>query len=92
MLASSRYLYGRGATDDKGPIVACLAAVKELHDEGKLNHVNLCFIIEGEEEAHSSGLEDVVTQNRDWICLGSRVAGILISNNYWVDESVPCLT
>jgi acetylornithine deacetylase/succinyl-diaminopimelate desuccinylase-like protein len=66
--------------------------VKELHDEGRLDHLNICFIIEGEEEAHSTGLEDVVAKTRDWICLGSRVAGILISNNYWVGESVPCLT
>ena len=28
------YLYGRGATDDKGPILATVFAVKELLEEG----------------------------------------------------------
>ena len=29
-------IYGRGSSDDKGPLVACMYAVKKLNDEGKI--------------------------------------------------------
>ena len=55
------YLYGRGATDDKGPILATVFAVKELLEEGKLlEHLNVVFLYEGEEESSSAGFRQIV--------------------------------
>ena len=48
-------LYARGITDDKGPIVLSLLAVKLLEDNEKLA-VNVKFVVEGEEEAGSQNL------------------------------------
>ena len=91
------YLYGRGATDDKGPILATVFAVKELLEEGAvagkggkgkgrgggkgvggstgsgdsgegegadagglLDHLNVVFLYEGEEESSSEGFRSIV--------------------------------
>ncbi|MFQ5689607.1 MAG: M20/M25/M40 family metallo-hydrolase [Gemmatimonadota bacterium] len=50
-------LYARSASDDKSPIVALLAAVDALGDQGRLPTANLKFLFEGEEEAGSPNLE-----------------------------------
>eukprot|EP00741_Cyanophora_paradoxa_P020844 tig00021314_g20122.t1 len=84
------YLYGRGATDNKGPVVAVCYAVKELLEEteGELP-VNVAFVVEGEEEANSDGLEEAILRNREWL---ADTQVILVSNNYWLGESRPCVT
>ena len=56
------YLYGRGASDNKGPILACIFAASELQEEQKLD-VNVKFLIEGEEENGSVGFFQAVDQN-----------------------------
>ena len=43
-------LYGRGVLDDKGPILACLFAVKELLDKGYKPTKKIKFIFGGNEE------------------------------------------
>ena len=40
-----RFLYGRGVSDDKGPLLATIFATKALLDAGKLD-VDVSFIIE----------------------------------------------
>ncbi len=57
-------LYARGATDMKGPICACLAAVDALVASGGMP-VNLRFLLEGEEEVGSPHLESFVAARRD---------------------------
>jgi acetylornithine deacetylase/succinyl-diaminopimelate desuccinylase-like protein len=94
------FYYGRGATDNKGPIMSEIFAVKELVEElrtqggdGEMAMANVAFIYEGEEESASAGLQEVLNTYRSWLCQGSaRVAGILISNTTWVGDDRPCLT
>jgi acetylornithine deacetylase/succinyl-diaminopimelate desuccinylase-like protein len=50
-------LYGRGASDDKGTIVAALAALDVLKERGKALSVNVKYLFEGEEEQGSPHLE-----------------------------------
>jgi hypothetical protein len=57
------YLYGRGVSDNKGPLLASILATKALLDAGELD-IDVCFIVEGEEESglglDQRGLEAVV--------------------------------
>jgi acetylornithine deacetylase/succinyl-diaminopimelate desuccinylase-like protein len=50
-------IYARSASDDKGPIVALLAAIDALHAKKIPLAVNLKVIFEGEEEAGSTNLQ-----------------------------------
>lgn len=67
-------LYGRSASDDKAPIMAVLVALDALRAMNRKPTVNLKFFFEGEEEAGSANLEELVNRNRDllkadvWIC------------------------
>jgi acetylornithine deacetylase/succinyl-diaminopimelate desuccinylase-like protein len=56
-------LYGRSASDDKAPIVAMLAAIDALRAAGTPPSVNLKFFFEGEEEAGSGHLPELLRQN-----------------------------
>lgn len=50
-------VYGRSASDDKGPIVALLAGLDALRAAGQPPSVNVKVFLEGEEEAGSPNLE-----------------------------------
>ena len=56
-------LYARGASDDKGPIIAMLAALERL--KGQQLSANLKFFFDGEEEAGSPHLAQIVRENRE---------------------------
>ncbi len=43
-------LYGRGTIDDKGPVVACLYALKALKEEGIVPHQNIRIVLGLNEE------------------------------------------
>ncbi|HBL29537.1 MAG TPA: peptidase M20 [Acidobacteria bacterium] len=58
-------LYARSASDDKGPIIALLAALDALRAAGVTPSVNLKFFLEGEEEAGSPHLADLLSAHRD---------------------------
>lgn len=58
-------LYARSASDDKAPIVAMLVALDALKAAGAQPSVNLKFFFEGEEEAGSGHLADLLERNRD---------------------------
>jgi acetylornithine deacetylase/succinyl-diaminopimelate desuccinylase-like protein len=58
-------LFGRSTSDDKGPIVAMLAALDALRAAGMPPSVNLKFFFEGEEEAGSPHLTDILRAHRD---------------------------
>lgn len=58
-------LYGRGASDDKGTIVAFLAALDRLKAGGRPLSVNVKTLFEGEEEAGSPHLEAVLAAHKD---------------------------
>jgi len=59
-------LYGRGATDMKGQIVACFSAIEAIRQTGELP-VNIKFLIEGEEEISGSYLETFIKENKDML-------------------------
>ena len=48
-------LYGRGASDDKGPVTVALETVRRFHERGD-EGLNVRFLIEGEEEVGSPSL------------------------------------
>ncbi len=58
-------IYGRSSSDDKGPIVAMLAALDALRASGLQPGVNLRFFFEGEEEAGSENLGSILRKYRD---------------------------
>lgn len=58
-------LWGRGASDDKGPVVAGLHAIRALSDAGR--RVNLKFLYEGEEETGSVALPRTLHALRGWL-------------------------
>jgi acetylornithine deacetylase/succinyl-diaminopimelate desuccinylase-like protein len=59
-------LFCRGAVDNKGPIVAAIAAVKSLVEVGSLP-VNVKFMIEGEEEVGSPSLSSFLSENSEML-------------------------
>ncbi|PVD33413.1 hypothetical protein C0Q70_04669 [Pomacea canaliculata] len=83
-------LYGRGATDDKGPVLDWINAIEAMQELEIPIPVNLKFILEGMEESGSEGLDELVfglketfLKDVDYVC---------ISDNYWLGKKKPCLT
>jgi acetylornithine deacetylase/succinyl-diaminopimelate desuccinylase-like protein len=58
-------LYARAASDDKGPIVAVMAALDALRAQGLAPSVNLKIFLEGEEEAGSPHLGDILRSHAE---------------------------
>ena len=56
-------LYGRSASDDKGTIVAALAALDAVRAVGAQPSVNLKFFFDGGEEAGSPHMRELLEQN-----------------------------
>jgi Cys-Gly metallodipeptidase DUG1 len=83
-------MYGRGSTDDKGPVLGWLNAI-EAHQKAGIDFpVNLLCCFEGMEEYGSEGLDDFINveakkyfKDADAVC---------ISDNYWLGTEKPCLT
>lgn len=82
------YLYGRGVSDNKGPILAALYAAAELTQKKALG-CNVVFLIEGEEESGSQGFAQTVVEHKALI---GNIDWILLANSYWLDDYIPCLT
>ncbi|CEJ80140.1 Putative WD domain-containing protein [[Torrubiella] hemipterigena] len=82
------FLYGRGVSDNKGPIIAALFAVTDLMQAKQLEN-DVIFLIEGEEEFGSRGFGNAVKRNKERI---GPIDYILLANSYWLDDEVPCLT
>ncbi|MEI7864031.1 MAG: dipeptidase [Chthoniobacterales bacterium] len=84
----NRRVFARGATDNKGQILAhVLGAIHLLRSEGTLP-VNLIFLIEGEEEVGSTNLDDFIRARRNEL----RCDVIAISDTGMVAENYPTLT
>ena len=60
-------IYGRSASDDKAAIMAQLTALQALQAAHIPLHANIRFVWEGEEEAGSTHLEQILAANRDAI-------------------------
>lgn len=83
-------LYGRGATDDKGPVLCWIHAIEAYQ---KLNidiPVNLKFVLEGMEESGSVGLDELLMSLKDTFLANADY--VCISDNYWLGKKRPCLT
>ena len=64
-LADDARIYARSSSDDKGPIVAMLAAIDALAAAKIPRSVKLKFFLEGEEEAGSPNLAKTLSAHRD---------------------------
>ncbi len=60
-----RRIYGRGAADNKGPLMANIAAVAELLEARPDVPLRITFLIEGEEEMGSPSFPEFLTRYRD---------------------------
>eukprot|EP01025_Chloroclados_australasicus_P062170 TRINITY_DN8164_c1_g2_i2.p1 TRINITY_DN8164_c1_g2~~TRINITY_DN8164_c1_g2_i2.p1 ORF type:complete len:973 (+),score=141.50 TRINITY_DN8164_c1_g2_i2:301-2919(+) len=93
--ARDGYFYGRGTSDNKGPIIAFIFAIKEMivSKQGDSSSpglpCNIAFVLEGEEENGSVGFKAVLEKYTRWF-EGTEV--VIISNTQWAGENVPCLT
>lgn len=57
-------IYARGASDDKAGVMAILTAYDAIRETGKRPGVNIKFFFEGEEEAGSDHLHEILDQHR----------------------------
>lgn len=58
-------LYGRSASDDKAPIVAMMTALDAIRASGLKLHSNIKFAFEGEEEAGSTHLGQILAAHKE---------------------------
>eukprot|EP00047_Mylnosiga_fluctuans_P003869 m.231399 g.231399 ORF g.231399 m.231399 type:complete len:421 (+) comp12210_c0_seq1:393-1655(+) len=83
-------LYGRGATDDKGPVLSWLWAIEAFQTAGVPVPVNIKMCLEGMEESGSIGLDDFVESEKSKFF--GDVDAFCISDNYWLSTTKPCIT
>lgn len=88
LTGTNGYLYGRGVSDNKGPIMAALYAVTDLVQAKSLDS-DVVFLIEGQEESGSCGFKETVRKYKDRI---GHIDYILLANSYWLNDDTPCLT
>ena len=58
-------LFGRGASDDKGPVIGWINALEAYIENDIPIPVNLKFCFEGMEESGSEGLEELIFEQKD---------------------------
>ncbi|HWP82944.1 MAG TPA: M20/M25/M40 family metallo-hydrolase [Bacteroidota bacterium] len=58
-------IYARSASDDKSPIVAALTAIDALRANKIALTTNVKFYLDGDEEAGSPNMLDILTRNKD---------------------------
>ena len=83
-------MYGRGSSDDKGPVLGWLNAIEAYKNAGVAFPVNLKCCFEGMEEYGSEGLDElIVAEAKGYF---KDVDAVCISDNYWLGSKKPCLT
>jgi len=89
-VARGGFLYGRGASDDKGPVVAQLAALDAwLSTRGRLP-VNVTCLFEGEEEIGSPHLRALLRHRRP-VARGPVFDAAVISDTRMLGPGLPTL-
>lgn len=83
-------LYGRGSTDDKGPVLCVMHAIEAFQKCDKEININIKFCFEGMEESGSEGLDELLVERKDDFLKG--VDYVMISDNYWLGKNKPCIT
>ena len=84
-------LYGRGSTDDKGPVLGWIHALQAYREIGQEVPVNFKFCFEGMEESGSEGLDQMLMSRQNTKFM-QEVDYVCISDNYWLGKNKPCLT
>uniref|UniRef100_A0A3B3DY28 Carnosine dipeptidase 1 n=1 Tax=Oryzias melastigma TaxID=30732 RepID=A0A3B3DY28_ORYME len=82
-------LYGRGASDNKAPVLAWMHAVEAYQKLSLELPVNVKFVIEGMEETGSNGLEAMILAQKD--SFFSDVDYIVVSDCGWLSRR-PAIT
>ena len=85
-------MYGRGSTDDKGPVLGWLNAIQAHQEAGVEFPVNLLMCFEGMEEYGSEGLDDFIEKEAKPGGFFADADAVCISDNYWLGTEKPCLT
>lgn len=85
-------MYGRGSTDDKGPVLGWLNAIQAHQAAGIELPVNLLMCFEGMEEYGSEGLDDFIRKEAKNGGFFEDADAVCISDNYWLGTEKPCLT
>jgi len=80
-------IYARGSSDDKGQMYMHIKAFEALNSTGELK-CNVKFMIEGEEEVGSDGLEEFVKKNKGMLSADV----ILISDTSILANDSPSIT
>jgi len=57
-------IYGRGTTDDKGPVVALLAALQTMIEQSAVPNLNIKVFIEGQEEIGSPQIPAFIQKHK----------------------------
>jgi acetylornithine deacetylase/succinyl-diaminopimelate desuccinylase-like protein len=83
-----KIMVGRGATNTKGPQVACLAALRAFKAAGRTLPVNLVLVCEGEEEIGSPNFSQIVFKPEVETALRKSVGIIIPLGNQELDGSV----
>lgn len=83
-------LYGRGATDDKRPVLSWIHAIEGYQTLGIPLPVNIKFVFEAMEEYDSSSLEPYLLTRKDDFF--KAVDYVCISDNYWLGKDKPGMT
>jgi acetylornithine deacetylase/succinyl-diaminopimelate desuccinylase-like protein len=83
-----KIMVGRGATNTKGPQIACLAALRAFKAAGRKLPVNLVLVCEGEEEIGSPNFRDVVFKPEVEAALRKCIGIIIPLGNQDLDGSV----
>ncbi|VDI47295.1 cytosolic nonspecific dipeptidase, partial [Mytilus galloprovincialis] len=83
-------LYGRGSTDDKGPVLDWINTLEAMQELKQDIPINIKFLLEGMEESGSEGLDDLVFSKKDTFL--KDVDYVCISDNYWLGKTKPCIT
>ncbi|MBE3042325.1 M20/M25/M40 family metallo-hydrolase, partial [Candidatus Bathyarchaeota archaeon] len=83
-------MFGRGSTDDKGPVLGWINTI-EAHQKAGVDYpVNLLMCFEGMEEYGSEGMEELIQAEGKKYFADADV--VCISDNYWLGTEKPCLT
>ncbi|NXK84248.1 CNDP1 dipeptidase, partial [Amazona guildingii] len=83
-------LYGHGAIDNKGPVLAWINAVETFKALKLATPVNFKFVIEGMEEARSLGLGKLLQEENQ--CFFSDVDYVVTLDSLWLSNKKPAFT
>ena len=83
-----KIMIGRGATNTKGPQIACLAALHAFKAAGRKLPINLVLVCEGEEEIGSPNFSEIVFKPEVDAALRKAVGIIIPLGNQELDGAV----